>query len=69
MRRHPENAPREDSRGMSLLEKVLRRESACGQRFHEKDPVGECPRKKMLRKERIQENGWRMFQLGLETQE
>ena len=67
-KRHQENAPREDYERMWLLEKALRREGYSGQRFHEKDPVRECPRKEMLPEERIQENGWRMLQAGLKTQ-
>ena len=67
-RKHQENAPRGDYNGMRLLEKALRREGSTRQRFREKDPVRECPRKKMLQEEGIQENGWRMLQAGLETQ-
>ena len=67
-RRHQENAPREDSKEMWLLEKALRREGVDRGSMRRSDPVRECPRKKMLQEERIQENGWRMLQAGLETQ-
>ena len=67
-RKLQENAPRGDFNGMRLLEKALRREGSSRQRFHEKDPIRECPRKKMLHEEGIQENGWSMLQAGLETQ-